>query len=60
MKYVGLLLGLIYIPFSFYGSYLLLKHVQATELMWFIYWMNLPVIVVSTLLEKLAEHEAGK
>ncbi len=41
----GLLFGFISAPIGFYLQYKVLKGVEATELMMFLFWVNLPLIV---------------
>lgn len=51
---------MIYLPFTFYMSYLLYKHVQATELMWFLWFMNIPVAILTTLVSVLMREASKK
>jgi hypothetical protein len=44
--------GLISLPLSLYSSWLLYQHVQATDLMWFIWWINLPLLVAVSVASK--------
>jgi hypothetical protein len=57
--FIGLIALFITLPLNLYGSYLLYKHVHATEIMWFIWWINLPVIIltsiITTVVNKLME-----
>lgn len=39
--------GLLALPFSIYGSWLLYCHVDATDLMWFIWWITIPLLIVT-------------
>jgi hypothetical protein len=48
-------LGLIYLPITIYGSWLVYKHIQATELMWFIWWIQIPLMAITTILSKTIE-----
>ncbi len=45
---IALILFFVYIPLSAYQTFLLYQHVHATELMWFLYWVNLPIILISS------------
>jgi len=56
-KLMSLMLGLLYLPFNFYLLYKILEHIRATELMWFLYWMLVPLAVAFAILSKLAEWE---
>jgi hypothetical protein len=49
---VSIGVGLISLPLSIYMSWLLFNHVKATELMWFIWWINLPLLVVANVAAK--------
>ena len=49
-------LGLIAFPFSVYGSWLMYNHVKATELMWFIWWIQIPLLFVSNILSQIMSH----
>lgn len=44
---------LAYLPISIYGSCLLYKHIHATDLMWFIWWMNIPVAIVTYIISNI-------
>ena len=50
---------LAYLPISIYGSCLLYKHIHATELMWFTWWMLVPLAVLfqvfSSITKKMSE-----
>lgn len=51
------LLLLVYMPMSLTLTYKLLSSVPATELMWFLYWANIPVLFVVTILAPLLGDE---
>lgn len=56
MKTLGGLLTLfITMPIWYYLVYKILTLVAATELMWFLFWVYLPVGVISQVLVKIAE-----
>ena len=44
------MVGLFWLPFQIYMSWLLYRHVQATELMWFLWWVHVPVLVFTSLM----------
>lgn len=48
-------LGMIALPISIYGSWLLYNHVQATELMWFIWWIMWPMSILVNIMSKIAD-----
>ena len=56
---VGCVLGLIVIlvsfPLSFYMSWLIMNKIQATELMWFVFWVNWPLTIIMATSTKLVE-----
>ena len=41
----GLLSVLIAFPLSFTLSYLTMKHINATDVMWLIFWLNWPISI---------------
>lgn len=44
-------------PIWYYLLYKILVAVQATELMWFLYWVYLPVAVLLTVIKELVDKE---
>jgi len=52
---IGLLSVFIILPVQFYLQYQVLARVNATELMWFLFWVNLPLIVLMQIVNKLVE-----
>jgi len=44
---------LIQTPIYFYLVIQILKRVQATELMWFLFWIYVPISIITSLLVKL-------
>ena len=56
MKTLGGLLTLfITMPIWYYLIYKILTLVVATELMWFLYWVYLPIGITAQILVKIAE-----
>lgn len=51
----GLLSVFISLPISFYLQYQILQRVNASELMWFLFLANLPVVVFVQSVMKIAE-----
>ena len=51
----SILLGLMYLPLAFFLMYLILKHIHATELMWFVWIISIPLALATNILAKLAE-----
>ncbi len=57
MSLIASLLTLcITLPIWYYLQYKILGLVGATELMWFLFWIYIPVAIVSQLLLKIGEH----
>jgi len=57
LKIIALLFHMMYLPFSLFYSYKLLEYVGGTELMWFLWWLLVPMAVVSGILSYVADHE---
>ena len=56
-KVAGLLSLFIILPIWYFLLYRILEAVNATELMWFLYWVYLPVSVFASILIKLSGKE---
>ena len=57
-KVVATLLAMfISLPIWFYLLYKILEAVQASELMWFLYWVYLPANIFITLVVKLSSED---
>lgn len=54
---LGLFFALVTLPIGLWLQYQVLARVGATELMWFLYWCNLPVIIATTAISKLLDRE---
>jgi len=54
---VSVTLGLLYFGFSMYLLYKILEHIHATELMWFLFVLLLPLGVVLTIIERGLKNE---
>ena len=50
----------LYIPLGIYQTYLLYQHVHATELMWFLWLINIPFIIVSAIIGSLLKAASDK
>lgn len=46
------------LPISLWLQYQVLKRVEATELMMFLFWANVPIIIVTSLIAKLIEDKS--
>lgn len=51
--FVSLLALFITLPLAFYQGWLLYKHVHATDLMWFLLWLNWPITVLISVITKI-------
>lgn len=57
-KIILLLLGLFVTdPIGYYLLYKILEAVNASELMWFLYWVYVPVAIVCGIVAKLSDDE---
>lgn len=54
---IGIITLFITLPIWFYLLYKILVMVGATELMWFLYWIYIPVILLTAIINKLIEKE---
>ena len=59
MKAIKLLTGLLTIsialPINLYLQYKVLRAINATELMMFLYWINFPIIILFSFIEKVID-----
>lgn len=55
-----LLFLLISLPIQFYLSYQILSRIEATELMWFLWLVQLPVVFLAGILTKIMEGMSDK
>jgi len=55
LRIISALFGLLYLPLAIYGSWLLYKHVEATDLMWFIWWVSIPFLILTQVFSELAK-----
>jgi hypothetical protein len=56
LRIVAVIIGtFVTLPITLWLQYQILARVQASELMWFLYWVNLPVVFLASLLLKLVE-----
>lgn len=51
---IGLIALFIQLPVTIYGSWLMYKHVQATDLMWFIWWISVPLTILISIISTIA------
>ena len=49
----AMIIGLSAVVYSLFLTYKILGHIQATELMWFVFWTYVPVLLVGAALANL-------
>lgn len=52
-KIIAAICSLISLPIGFYMSYWILSQLQTDRLIWFLYWIYLPVTILAIFLGKL-------
>lgn len=52
---VGLLAIFVSMPIGLYLQYKILTLVQATDVMWLLFWINIPVLILFQIISKVAE-----
>ena len=52
---VYILIGIVSLAFSLYLSYLILIKIGATDLMWFLYWLTVPLSFVLAILSGIVK-----
>jgi hypothetical protein len=52
---VGLLAVFVSMPIGLYLQYKILTLVQATDVMWLLFWINIPVLILFQIISKVAE-----
>lgn len=53
IKTISLIIGLFYLPISFYQMWLILDKIQATDLMYFLFWFSIPIATVVAILQEI-------
>ena len=56
---LGILVIFIQMPIWYYLMYSILKSVEATQLMWFLFWVYLPLSLGLSILAKFVENILG-
>ena len=56
-KLASLVVELLYIPWGLFLTYLILTKIEASDLMWFLYWMSIPLAFIIAILSRLVEWE---
>lgn len=52
--------SIVYLLMVWFMSYLVYKHIGATELMWFLFWVNVPFSILTTIVGRIVEHINNK
>jgi hypothetical protein len=56
LKTIVTLVGLmVTLPIAIWLQFKIMERVQATDLMWFVFWLNLPLNILVQVIFKLAE-----
>lgn len=56
----GLITLFMYLPVSVYAGWLMYNHVHATDLMWFLFWLQYPLLIVSQIINAITNAVANK
>lgn len=54
---ISAILGLFVIPISLYLQFWIISQLDADRLIWFLYWIHVPVIIFVTVIQKLVEDD---
>jgi len=54
-KIIAAILGLLVLPIGFYLQYWMISQLNADRLIWFLFWMYVPIVVIVTVIAKLIE-----
>ena len=57
IKIASMIISLLYLPVYYYFLYKILEHINASEILWFLFWFLLPFAFAISILSKLAEWE---
>lgn len=55
LKITAFLLSLMNLGVSFYLTYRILEHIRATEGMWILYWISIPLLILAIIIGAIAE-----
>ena len=59
IKMFTVIIALISVVYGLFLTFKILVHIQATELMWFVYWTYVPVVILASILMKVIENEGN-
>ncbi len=54
-KVISAVVGLLALPISLYLTYWILTQLNPDRLIWFLYWMMIPMIIFVSIVQKLIE-----
>lgn len=57
-KIVGVITVFVYAPIALWIQYQILLRVEATELMWFLFWVYVPLVILIGMVNKITEGES--
>ncbi len=60
LKVASLFFVFVHLPLAWYAGFLLYRHVQATELMWFLYIINIPISLISAMIGEALKRASNK
>ena len=53
LSIIAIILGLVYIPINYFIMYTVLKSIGPDRLVWFLFWGNLPILIIATILGEI-------
>lgn len=54
-KKIAVILSLVYLPIGLYITFWILSQLNPDRLVWFLYWINVPVVIIITIISKMVE-----
>ena len=60
LKIVSFFISTMSLGLSLYLTYRILGHIKATEGMWIIYWINIPLLILAIVINAIAEMSEEK
>lgn len=57
LKIIAGILGLLSLPISLYLTYWMLLQLPSDRLIWFLFWMNVPIIFIIQIIVKFVEDD---
>ena len=56
-KIISAILGLLSLPIGFYLTYWILSQLNPDRLIWFLFWIYVPIVFVVSLIQRLVEDD---